>query len=181
MPMSILRALLAGRLRTATAAAWAAVFLSLLPLATPAQAQSADLVINHSDSPDPGPAGGVFTYTVRVDNNGPDTAIGVDLSDTLPPGSTFVGVSTTRGSCSQAAGTVSCALGDLAFLANVTVTIDVILPTAGVWTNTATATSTTTDPNTANNLNVTEDTTAQAAADMSFFSMVDAPDPVAAG
>ena len=147
----------------------------------PAQAQSADLVVNHSDSPDPGPAGGVFTYTVRVDNNGPDAAIGVGLSDTLPPGSSFVGVTTTQGSCSQAAGTVSCALGDIAFLANVTVTIQVRLPTAGVWTNTATATSSTTDPNTANNLNDAENTTAQAAADMSFFSVVDAPDPVAAG
>ncbi len=103
------------------------------------------------------------------------------LSDALPPGSTFVGVTTTQGSCSQGAGTVSCALGDIAFLANVTVTIQVILPTAGVWTNTATATAATTDPNTANNLDDTENTTAQVAADMSFFNVVDAPDPVAAG
>ncbi|MGI8894514.1 MAG: DUF11 domain-containing protein, partial [Casimicrobiaceae bacterium] len=180
--MSILRALLAAgcRLRAVPAAAWAIAFLSTLPFAAPAQAQSADLVINHSDSPDPGPAGGVFTYTVRVDNNGPDAAIGVGLSDTLPPGATFVGVATTQGGCSQAGGIVSCTLGNIAFLSNVTVTIQVVLPSAGVWTNTATATGSTPDPNTANNVNDIEDTTAQIAADMSVTAG-DAPDPVAAG
>ena len=40
--------------------------------ATAAQAQLADLVVNQADSPDPGPAGGVFTYTIRIDNNGPN-------------------------------------------------------------------------------------------------------------
>jgi len=47
-----------------------------------ALAQSADLVVNHADSPDPGPAGGIFTYTLRIDNNGPNGAVGVTLTDT---------------------------------------------------------------------------------------------------
>ena len=152
----------------------------LIVAAVPAQAQLADLVVNQADSPDPGPAGGVFTYTIRIDNNGPSDATGVTLTNTLPPGSTFVGVSATQGSCTLGGGSANCALGDIAFLANVTVTLQVELPTAGVWTNTATAGATTADPNTSNNLNVTEDTTAQAAADMSV-TVVDAPDPLAAG
>ncbi len=149
--------------------------------AAPASAQVADLVVNQADSPDPGPAGGVFTYTIRVDNNGPNASIGITFTDTLPPGSIYVGAATTQGACgAPVAGVMTCALGDLAFLANATVTLQVILPTAGVFTNTASATSTTPDPNTSNNLNVTEDTTAQNASDMTL-TVVDAPDPVAAG
>ena len=71
-------------------------FAAFAAVGTPAFAQQADLVVNQADNPDPGPAGGVFTYTIRVDNNGPDTAIGVNFADTLPPGSTFVGVRPRR-------------------------------------------------------------------------------------
>ncbi|HTH10459.1 MAG TPA: DUF11 domain-containing protein, partial [Acidovorax sp.] len=81
-------------------------------------AQSADLVINHADSPDPGPAGGIFTYTLRIDNNGPNGATGVTLSDTIPAGSQFVDVTTTAGSCSEAGGVVDCALGNIPFNTN---------------------------------------------------------------
>ncbi len=132
-------------------------------------AQSADLVVNHSDSPDPGPAGGIFTYTLRVDNNGPNNAVGVTLANMLPVGSTFVDVTTTAGTCNPpAGGTVNCALGDIPFNANQTVTIRVRLPSAGVWTNTATASSATTDPNTSNNVNSIQDTTATQAADLAL-------------
>ncbi len=159
------------------AVAIAAFLLAASPLA--AFAQSADLVINQADLPPVGPAGGVFTYTVRVDNNGPDGATGVTLSNTIPPGSTYVGVTPTQGSCSQAAGVVSCTLGNLAFLAQATVTIQVILPTPGVWTNSASTTSAVSDPNLTNNASI-EDTTAQNASNMAATA-TDGPDPVAAG
>jgi uncharacterized repeat protein (TIGR01451 family) len=164
-----------GALRRAVAIT--AFLLAASPLA--AFAQSADLVINQADLPAVGPAGGVFTYTVRVDNNGPDGATGVTLSNTIPPGSTYVGVMPTQGSCSQAAGVVSCTLGNLAFLAQATVAIQVILPTPGVWTNSASTTSAVSDPNLTNNAGI-EDTTAQNAANMSVTA-TDGPDPVAAG
>ena len=158
-----------------------AVFACFAAVASPAFAQSADLVVNQADSPDPGPAGGVFTYTIRIDNNGPDGAVGVNFSDTLPPGSTFVSAVPTAGSCgAPSGGVLTCSLGDLVFLANATVTIQVVLPNPGVFTNTATATSATPDPNPSNNINVTEDTTAVNASDMTL-TIVDAPDPVAAG
>ena len=135
-----------------------------------AMAQSADLVVNHADSPDPGPAGGIFTYTLRIDNNGPNGATGVTLTDTLPVGSTFVDVATTAGTCSQAAGVVDCTLGNIPFNSNQTVTIRVRLPSAGVWTNTATAGSATTDPSTSNNVNSVQDTTATQAADLALVA-----------
>ncbi len=148
---------------------------ALLGGSFPAAAHAAaDLVLNHSDSPDPGPAGGIFTYTLRIDNNGPGLATGVTLTDTLPTGSTFVGVTTTAGSCSQASGVVTCALGDIPFTFPATtfqtVAIQVRLPTAGVWTNVATATTTATDPNPGNNVDVDQPTTAQAAADMQIVA-----------
>ena len=150
-----------------TKIAAAAGFAAFAAAATPAFAQSADLVVNQADSPDPGPAGGVFTYTIRVDNNGPDTSTGISFADTLPPGSTFVGVTTTQGTCNApVGGVVNCDLGALTFLANATVTLQVILPTPGVYTNTVSVTATTPDPNTSNNLNVAESTTAQNATDM---------------
>jgi uncharacterized repeat protein (TIGR01451 family) len=167
----------ARRLRLTFIAALLAVTAAL---ALPAFAQQADLVVNQSDSPDPGPAGGIFTYTVRVDNNGPNTASAVALTNTLPGGAVFVSVTQTQGTCAQAAGVVTCALGSIAFSASATVTIKVKLPVAGVYTNTATATSPETDPDPSNNVNITETTTAQIAADMSITA-VDAPDPVSAG
>ncbi len=134
----------------------------------------ADLVLNHSDSPDPGPAGGTFTYTLRIDNNGPGLATGVTLANTLPPGSRFVSATTTAGTCTTPAvgsdGVVDCSLGDIPFTfpatSSQTVTIRVVLPTAGVWTNTATASTTAVDPNRGNDTNIVQPTTAQAAADM---------------
>ncbi len=170
-----------ANLRKLVVALGLAVITGLMLGAAPVAAQVADLVVNQSDTPDPGPAGGVFTYTLRVDNNGPNASIGITLTDTLPPGAVFVGVNTTQGTCSApVAGVMSCSLGDLAFLGQATVTLQVILPTPGVFTNTASATATTPDPNTANNLNISEDTTAQNASDMTL-TVVDSPDPVAAG
>jgi len=157
--------------------ALAAFCIAAAPLA--AFAQLADLVINQSDNPPVGPAGGVFVYTVRVDNNGPNAATNVTVSNTIPPGSTFVDVTQTQGTCSQSAGVVSCALGGISYLANATVTIRVILPTPGVWTNSASTASDVTDPNLANNASL-ELTTAQEAANMSV-AVTQGADPIPAG
>ncbi|WP_298213902.1 IPTL-CTERM sorting domain-containing protein [Acidovorax sp.] len=151
------------------------LFLATGLLAGAALAQSADLVVNHSDSPDPAPAGGIVTYTLRIDNNGPNTAVGATLTDTLPSGSVFIDVSTTAGTCNQAGGVVDCAIGDIPFNANQTVTIRVRLPSAGVWTNTASASSSTPDPNTSNNLNSTQVGTTTQAANLSLTATPSTP------
>ena len=49
-----------------------------------------------------------------VSNAGPSTAIGTQLTDTLPAGVTFDSATPSQGTCSQSAGVVSCALGTLA-------------------------------------------------------------------
>jgi uncharacterized repeat protein (TIGR01451 family) len=72
---------------------------------------SADLAITKSGSPNPVKQGQTITYTLGVTNNGPSNATGVTVTDTLPTKVTFVSATPSQGSCSQAAGIVTCALG----------------------------------------------------------------------
>jgi uncharacterized repeat protein (TIGR01451 family) len=52
-----------------------------------------DLDVHQGDVPDPVPAGDTVTYKIVLQNHGPDTAPSVTLTDTLPPGTTCVNVS----------------------------------------------------------------------------------------
>jgi uncharacterized repeat protein (TIGR01451 family) len=111
---------------------------------------SADVSITNSDGPDPVSVGGNLTYTLHVQNSGPNPAAAVTVTDPLPPGVTFVSSATTAGSCSGSA-TVTCALGTLESGADATVTI-VVTPTAGgPLSNTASVSTTSADPKLANN------------------------------
>ncbi|HET9052112.1 MAG TPA: hypothetical protein VFO60_10450, partial [Candidatus Dormibacteraeota bacterium] len=93
-------------------------------------------------------SGKQFTYTYEVTNPGTvGSATGVTLTDPLPSGLTFVGDTTTQGSCATSSGTVTCALGTLATGAWATVTITVAAgSTAADVTNTATVSANETDP-----------------------------------
>ena len=99
-------------------------------------------------------AGGALAYTITVKNAGPDPAAAVAVSDTLPADMTGASATTTAGSCTVATGHLACALGTLASGGTVTVTVAGTLSantTATSISNTASATSTTDDPNAANN------------------------------
>jgi uncharacterized repeat protein (TIGR01451 family) len=124
---------------------------------------TADLSIAKSDSPDPVGAGGALTYTLSVQNAGPDAASGVVVTDKLPKGVTFVSAhSTGGGSCSEAKLTVTCNIGTLGTnggSATAQVTINVTAPsTSGQITDTATVGADQHDPNQQNNRD-TETTT----------------------
>ena len=125
---------------------------SLLPsgqLPSPGQS-SADLALTKAASRDPVAAGDDLTYTIVVTNNGPDTATGVTITDILPAGVTFV--SSTAG-CGEAAGTITCGLGDLAAQVSTTIglTVSVSSTLAGTITNTASVVGNEPDPITSNN------------------------------
>lgn len=145
------------------AAIWEEVFL-ILCLAIKAL-QPVDLSVTMIDAPDPVTVGTNLTYTVTITNNrlNPvflrDVPV-VTLTDTLPGGVTFVSATPTQGSCTEAAGVVTCDLGPLAYGATATVAI-VVTPTApGEITNTVSITLDKRDPDRANNT-VTEMTTVQ--------------------
>ncbi len=107
-----------------------------------------------------------LTYTITVANDGPSDASNVVLTDTLPPGTTFV---------SSSCGTNPCAIGTLEADDSVVVTIvvNVAANATGPLENTATVTSTTSDPVAGNNTSTAETTVTPAPADLSITKTSD--------
>jgi len=96
-----------------------------------------------------------ITYTVTVANAGPSDAATVQLTDTVPTGTTFVSANQTSGPvflCVSpavgATGTITCTIASLAAGASATFdfTMHVEPASTGTITNTANVTSPTTDP-----------------------------------
>ena len=111
----------------------------------------ADLGITKSDSPDPIGQGQALTYLLTVINNGPATATGITVSDTLPAGVSFLSASPSQGFCSGTT-TITCSIGSLAVNATATVSMIVqVTASPGTISNTATVSGTLTDPVAANN------------------------------
>jgi uncharacterized repeat protein (TIGR01451 family)/CSLREA domain-containing protein len=108
-----------------------------------------DLSVAKTDDTDVIGVGGVFNYIVTVTNNGPDVNFNVTLSDDLPDQVSFNSVVPNDDTdvCFQAAGEVSCELGELAVGESATVTISVTAESGGFATNNATVTGTEVDPN----------------------------------
>lgn len=136
--------------------------------------QSADLSVEKT-APSTGEPGSPFTYTMVVTNHGPSVARGATLTDTLPAG--LDSPAADRAGCSIAAGTLSCALGDIGTGGSVTVHL------SGTWSatargtvrNTAETTSATPDPNTGNNTS-TVDVDLRPRADVAVQKTVSAAD-----
>ncbi|HET6594556.1 MAG TPA: hypothetical protein VFG81_02965 [Anaerolineales bacterium] len=112
---------------------------------------AADLAVTKTDSPDPVRKGGTITYTIVVTNQGPASAAAMQLTDVLSTGVRFVSVTPTAGTCSEADGTVTCTLGDIASGGSVTVTINVSARQTGTAINTVQVSSSSPDPDGANN------------------------------
>ncbi|HMF04739.1 MAG TPA: DUF11 domain-containing protein, partial [Acidimicrobiia bacterium] len=84
---------------------------------------SADVTVTKTDSPYPVVAGANLTYTITAINNGPSTAHGVVVSDSLSVGGlSVVSATPSQGSCTETSA-ITCSLGSLANGASVPMTL----------------------------------------------------------
>ncbi|MBI2917605.1 MAG: DUF11 domain-containing protein [Chloroflexi bacterium] len=132
----------------------------------------ADLEVTKSASPDPVVVGKHLTFTIIVTNNGPSAATGVEVTDKLPPGVTFVScsencVTTISGS------TLTWRIGTLLPGASRTIKCVVIPTTIGPQTNKACAEAQEHDPNRNNNCATITANARPAIADLSVIKKAD--------
>ncbi len=112
----------------------------------------ADMSLSMSDTPDPVLSGSYLTYTLNTTNPGPSRAMGVTISDNLPPPLTFIS-SGSSPACVVNSGIVTCSLGNLSPGENRQVVIRTLVSPSysGTVTNAAQVTSSTSDLNLTNN------------------------------
>lgn len=121
-----------------------------------AGATQADLSITNSASPNPVTAGNNITYAQTVTNGGPASASTITLTETLPANTTFVSLTGPAGWTCTSTAPYTCTIASLA--ANATanfsfvVKVNATVASGTTVTDTASvASSTTSDPNSANN------------------------------
>lgn len=124
---------------------------------------AADLSLSKTASPTTVELPGEVTYTLTVENHGPDAAQEVKLTDPLPAGETYL---SDDAGCKVSGQTVTCELGELADEASRTVHLHVqvgVILGERIVTNTAEVTSPTGDPEPHNNIASAPITTGPAA------------------
>jgi len=151
---------------------------------------SADLSVTNAGSPNPVAAGSTITYTQVVSNNGPSAADNATLVSTIPANTTFVSLAAPSGwSCITPVvgftGNVVCSNSDLAgsMAATFSIVVKVTTGTANgtVITETASVSSSASDPNSTNNTaNASTVVGSTSQAEMTVTNSA-SPDPVIAG
>ena len=121
-----------------------------------ASPNQSDVSIVKTAAPEPVDQNTNLVYTLQVSNAGPAIATGVTVTDVIPPEVTYLSSSTPQGSCAYTAGTttLSCSLGSLGVGSTIVITINVTansFSSSTLSSNTATVSSTTSDPNLNNN------------------------------
>ncbi len=111
----------------------------------------ADLSVSKTSSPNPVIVNQNLTYSIAVSNLGPDPVTDAEVVDTLPGSVTFVSANPGQGSCNEAAGVVTCAVGAMNPGQTVVITMTVTPTAIGDAVNSITVSSSLNDPNTANN------------------------------
>jgi uncharacterized repeat protein (TIGR01451 family) len=121
-------------------------------LSVPVAPAPTDLQVTGSASTGSPTAGSTYSYTFQVKDNGPWPAPGATFSDTLPPGLTYVGTTSSAGNCTEATNSVSCTFGDLGVGGQANVFITVQAPsTPQTITDSASVAMTAPDRQAANN------------------------------
>lgn len=126
------------------------VFLLALAFAPSALARGADLSVSAS-APGVVAIGDALTATAIIRNQGPATATAVKLTDALKGAFAVVSAVPTRGSCTAAAGVVTCSLGSLRKGASVEVDVTLEALAAGDIRNAFSVRGRRSDPKPGNN------------------------------
>ena len=117
---------------------------------------TADLAVTMAAAPKPVPVGKLVTFTIAVQNNGPDSTQAT-LTNQLPTASQFIGYTTSSGACTVPqvgkTGTMTCALGSLASAqtAVVRATVKPTVKKGSSISDTASVAGSTLDPVSSNN------------------------------
>ena len=140
-----------------------------------------DLAIDKTTSTTLAVPGQPLTYVLTVTNDGPSAATAVEVVDALPAGVVYVSATSSQGSVSETAGSVTAELGALAPGAQATITIvtDVADSVSGTLVNPATVSGAETETNLDNNEDEVS-TPVEPRVDLVIFK-ADSPDPVTAG
>jgi uncharacterized repeat protein (TIGR01451 family) len=99
-----------------------------------------------------------LTYTVVVNNAGPNDATGTVLTDTLGANLKYLSATTSQGSVSQSGNTITASLGTVVNGGSATVTVTAQATEDGTLTNSASVTSNLNDPKPGNNTGSTNTT-----------------------
>jgi uncharacterized repeat protein (TIGR01451 family) len=135
----------------------------------------------------PAVAGSNVTFRIQPRNGGPAAAVNARVTDNLPAGWTFVSASGPNWTCGNAGQAITCTRAN--FPAGATDDLTVVAtapdnatvgPTGTTYTNTATAASDTTDPNSGNNSGSVNVTVLPDGADLRLTKSK-TPNPVAQG
>jgi uncharacterized repeat protein (TIGR01451 family) len=138
-----------------------------------------DLQLTKTDTPDPVNAGGALTYTLSINNNGPNATNNVIVTDTLPASYVFGGVSGSGWACGRSGVTVTCTVASLNVGSAPNIIITGTAPASGPITNTAVIASAVADTNTGNNTS-SAITTISPVSDLALTKS-DTVDPATAG
>jgi uncharacterized repeat protein (TIGR01451 family) len=117
----------------------------------------ADLMISQTVNKTSVKQGELLTYSIRVQNLGPETAPNVVVTDVLPTGATFVEARHNKGTHTAPprgeTGTVTWTMGEMLDQANeaAEITVTVLVKGKTTITNAASVTGDVSDPNAANN------------------------------
>jgi uncharacterized repeat protein (TIGR01451 family) len=116
--------------------------LGLVAAVSAAPPGSTDLRITKTANSSSVNVGSNLTYTIQVENLGPEAATGVTVTDRLPSEVDFVSATSTVGQCATQGQQVVCNIGGLetgpaAKVSGATVTLTVVVRKSGTITNTA--------------------------------------------
>jgi large repetitive protein len=143
--------------------------------------ESADLELTKDVDDDTPLVGQIVTFTITLNNVGPDSAVGVEVTDQLPAGLTFQNATPSQGSYDDATGIWT--VGTLAASGSATLAIEALVAASGTLVNDAEVTaSAVPDPDSTPNDGAGDDfdsvtLNVQQAADLSLIKDVDDPTP----